>query len=80
MSSDPKMNLGKIWGGLLFAAGLGMFFTIPEKVQVFQAQGRYFYGMKPALYLISILLMVGGGKKIFRKNSADVPPNDGTGR
>lgn len=78
--TDPKFKLKKIWGALLFAAGLGMFVTIPEKVHDFEAQGRYFFGMKPAFYLVSVLLMVGGGKKLFRKNSDDTPPQDGPGR
>lgn len=78
--SDPKVNLKKVWGVLLFAAGLGMFFTIPERVLEFQAQGRFFYGMKPALYLISVLLMVGGGKKIFDKGKIDATSDDETGR
>lgn len=78
--SDPKVNLRKVWGVLLFTAGIGMFFTIPEKVLEFQTQGRYFYGMKPALYLISVLLMVGGGKKILGKSKINAASDDETGR
>jgi peptidoglycan/LPS O-acetylase OafA/YrhL len=68
--SDPKANLRKIWGFLLFAAGFGMFFTIPQRVMEFQAKGKYFFGMEAVLYLISVLLIVGGGKKIFQKMKA----------
>lgn len=78
--SDPKVNLRKVWGVLLFAAGIGMFFTIPEKVLEFQSQGRHFYGMKPALYLISVLLMLGGGKKIIGKIKRDETSDDESGR
>ncbi|MFA6011434.1 MAG: hypothetical protein WC799_15720 [Desulfobacteraceae bacterium] len=78
--SGPKVSLKKVWGVLLFAAGIGMLFTIPERVLEFQAQGRYFYGMKPALYLISVLLVVGGGKKIFDKSKINAASDDETGR
>lgn len=78
--TDPKLKLRKIWGALLFAAGLGMFVTIPEKIQDFEAQGKYFFGMKPAFYLVSVLLMIGGGKKLFQKSGDGSPPQDDSGR
>ncbi len=75
---DPKMNLRKVWGALLLAAGLGMFFTIPEKAKEFQAQGWNIYAVKPVFYLVSAILTVGGAKKLFQKNAGSDSPDDKT--
>ena len=62
--SDKYKTLRIIWGVLLSSAGLGMFLTIPAKVHEFQEKGRYFFGLKFMFYLISVLLVMGGVKKI----------------
>lgn len=76
--SDHKNTLRFIWGILLFAAGLSMFFTIPSRVREIQEAGRYIYGLKFGLYFISVFLMVGGGKKIYdhtkRSNNSGIEP------
>lgn len=63
--SDFKKTLQTMWGVLLFLAGFAMFVTIPGRVQDMQASGIGFFGMKFMFYLISVLLMAGGGKKVF---------------
>jgi hypothetical protein len=69
--SGRQKPLQMIWGVLLFLAGIGMFFTIPEKILEFRARGMDFFGLKFMLYLISVLLIVGGVKKLaeIRKNN-----------
>jgi hypothetical protein len=63
--SDVKKTLQLVWGVLLFLAGFAMFVTIPGRVQDMQATGMNFFGMKFMFYLISVLLMMGGGKKVY---------------
>lgn len=56
-----------IWGGLLLAAGVGMFFRIPqvmprvEQIEQFAAIGPF---IRFCLYLVGIILIGGGAKKI----------------
>ena len=73
--SDPKLILRKVWGVLLFIAGFAMFVTIPDRILDFQSQGKYFFGMKYVLYLISALLIVGGAKKMVQKNTGEKKEN-----
>jgi hypothetical protein len=54
-----------IWGILLFVAGFLMFVTIPERVREIQDAGRYISGLRFGFYVISVFLMIGGGKKIY---------------
>lgn len=54
-----------IWGILLFVAGFLMFVTIPERVREIQDAGRYIPGLRFGFYVISVFLMIGGGKKIY---------------
>ncbi len=57
-----------IWGGLLLAAGLGMFIRIPQVMPRIEAMEQ-FASIGPfirfCLYLIGILLVGGGGKKLY---------------
>ncbi len=55
-----------VWGMLLIGAGGGMFFTIPQKMQQVAQQSpvvNFFAYL--SLYLIGIILVVGGIKKIY---------------
>ncbi|MBU1170002.1 MAG: hypothetical protein KKD44_10610 [Proteobacteria bacterium] len=67
-----KKTLQLIWAFLLFGAGLAMFITIPGRVREIQEAGRYIFGLKFGLYVISVFLMIGGGKKIYdHRNSSE---------
>lgn len=71
-----------VWGGLLILFGIGMFFAIPGKMAQIQKEyeslasgfGSLFAHF--SLYLIGILLIGGGSKKIYEnvrgsENTAD---------
>lgn len=57
-----------IWGGLLLAAGLGMFIRIPQVMPRIESMEQ-FASISPfirfCLYLMGILLVGGGGKKLY---------------
>ena len=63
-----KNRLQLIWGGVLLLAGIGVFFRIPQlmpeikKIEHFAGYIPYIYF---CFYLIGILLVVGGGRKIY---------------
>jgi len=57
-----------IWGILLITAGIGLFFNIPQKMIAIAKTGCVSSGMffiRFSFYLISILLIGGGSKKIY---------------
>jgi hypothetical protein len=66
--NNRKNRLQLLWGIMLAAAGLGIFYRIPqvmpkiEQIKQFSS-GQLFIRM--CLYLIGILLLAGGGKKIM---------------
>jgi hypothetical protein len=57
-----------IWGGLLVLAGVGVFFRIPQVMPKIE-QIRQYTPVLPyvrfCLYLLGIILLGGGAKKIF---------------
>lgn len=65
---DKKNKLQLIWGVLLLLAGVGVFFRIPQlmpeikKIEHFAAYIPFIYF---CFYLIGILLVVGGGRKVY---------------
>lgn len=63
-----RIILQLIWGGLLFAAGLGMFIRIPQVMPRIEQMGQ-FAAISPfirfCLYLIGVMLIGGGGKKLY---------------
>jgi cobalamin biosynthesis protein CobD/CbiB len=67
--TDKKNKLQLIWGGVLLLAGIGVFFRIPQlmpeikKIEHFVDYIPFIYF---CFYLIGILLVVGGGRKIYR--------------
>jgi hypothetical protein len=66
---DNKTTIQIVWGILLCAAGLGVFFTIPQKMAEIEKIGSYSSSLvfiRFSFYLISILLIGGGFKKIFK--------------
>ncbi len=76
MESKPN-SFQLIWGVALVAAGIGVFFRIPEVMPQIRSI-PVFSDMIPfitfCLYLMGVVLIGGGGKKIlgyFRKHSED---------
>ena len=66
--AEKKNTRQLIWGALLVMAGIGVFFRIPQ-VMPRIAQIEYFSSatvfIRFCFYLIGILLIGGGGRKIF---------------
>jgi len=67
---DKKNTLQLIWGTLLVLAGIGVFFRIPQlmpkikKIEQFSSY-MFIYFIYFCFYLVGILLIVGGGRKIY---------------
>ena len=69
MSSD-NARAQIVWGVALFIVGLLMFFRIPQKVSEIAAAFELAPGVKYSIYfsfyVISIVLIVGGSRKIIK--------------
>ena len=68
MEDKPKSKIQFIWGILLLLAGIGVFFRIPQvipEIKKIEHFTRYLLFIYFCFYLIGILLIVGGGKKIY---------------
>ena len=63
-----RRKIQLIWGVLLVMAGVGVFYRIPQ-VMPKVAQIAFFSGalviVKFCFYLLGLLLIYGGGKKIY---------------
>ena len=63
-----KIHLQLFWGALLVLAGIGVFYRIPQvipqlkEIPTFAAIIGFIYF---CFYLIGVLLIVGGGRKIY---------------
>ena len=63
-----KIHLQLVWGVLLLLAGVGVFFRIPQvipqlkEIPTFASIIGFIYF---CFYLLGVLLIVGGGKKIY---------------
>ena len=68
MQDKQKSTFQFIWGVLLLLAGIGVFFRIPQvmpaikKIEHFTPYVIFIYF---CFYLLGVLLIVGGGKKIY---------------
>lgn len=66
---DKRNKLQLIWGIVLLLAGMGVFFRIPQvmprikKIEHFAAYIPFIYF---SFYLLGILLIIGGGRKVYR--------------
>ncbi len=66
---EEKNKIQLIWGVILLLAGIGVFFRIPQvmpeikKIEHFTAYIPFIYF---SFYLLGILLVVGGARKIYR--------------
>ena len=68
MEDKQKSTLQLIWGLLLLVAGVGVFFRIPQvmpEIKKIEHFGPYMVFIYFCFYLLGILLVVGGGKKIY---------------
>ncbi|MFO8111298.1 MAG: hypothetical protein R6T92_02205 [Desulfosalsimonadaceae bacterium] len=56
-----------LWGCALLLMGIAFFFRIPEVMRSLSDQEHFFgaWYVRLSLYLVSILLIGGGGKKIY---------------
>lgn len=78
--SDKKTAVQKIWGFALLIVGVSMFFAIPQRISDIKEAGGYSQGtivfLTISFYIISVLLVVGGSKKLYeyvikKKDSPD---------
>ncbi|MDJ0986345.1 MAG: hypothetical protein QNJ26_12445 [Desulfobacterales bacterium] len=68
MENKQKSTFQLIWGLLLLMAGIGVFFRIPQimpEIKKIEHFGPYMVFIYFCFYLVGILLVVGGGKKVF---------------
>jgi hypothetical protein len=65
---DKKSTIQIIWGAALLLVGLGVFFRIPQVMPMIQQIDQYASALpyiRFCLYLLGILLVGGGIKKIW---------------
>ncbi len=63
-----KKKIQIVWGILLVMAGLGVFYRIPQvmpKIQSIEAFVNAMGVIKFCFYVLGILLVFGGGRKIY---------------
>jgi hypothetical protein len=68
MEDKQKSTLQLIWGLLLLMAGIGLFFRIPQimpEIKKIEHFAPYMVFIYFCFYLIGVLLVVGGGRKIY---------------
>ena len=68
MEEQPKSKIQFIWGILLLLAGIGLFFRIPQlmpRIKNIAHFDWFIYFVYFCFYLIGVLLIVGGGRKIY---------------
>jgi cobalamin biosynthesis protein CobD/CbiB len=66
--ADKKNSLQLIWGILLLFAGIGVFFRIPQvmpEVKKIEHFTPYMVFIYFCFYLLGVLLIVGGGRKVY---------------
>ncbi len=64
---DNSQVFQLLWGCALLLMGLAFFFRIPEVMQQL-AEKEHFFGtwyVRLSMYLVSIMLIGGGGKKLY---------------
>ena len=72
-----KIHIQLVWGGLLVLAGIGVFFRIPQvmpRIKAIESFSSAIWFIYICFYLLGILLIMGGAKKIyenFRKLKGD---------
>ena len=67
-SSQTRARIQVVWGIMLVLAGLGVIYRIPQvmpkifQIEQFSAASGFVYF---CFYLMAVILIVGGGKKIY---------------
>jgi cobalamin biosynthesis protein CobD/CbiB len=79
--ADKKNTLQLIWGILLLLSGIGVFFRIPQimpEIKKIEQFASFIYFIYFCFYLLSILLIAGGGKKVYTylKQSNEKKPKE----
>ena len=75
--ADKKNTLQLIWGVLLVLAGIGVLFRIPQimpAIKEIEQFTSFIYFIYFCFYLLAILLIAGGGKKVynyFKKSNSE---------
>ena len=65
---DKKNKFQFIWGVLLVLAGIGVIFRIPQvipEIKKIEQFTSYLYFIYFCFYLLAILLIAGGGRKVY---------------
>jgi cobalamin biosynthesis protein CobD/CbiB len=65
---DKKNKFQFIWGVLLVLAGVGVFFRIPQLmpgIKKIEQFASFIYFIYFCFYLLAILLIAGGGRKVY---------------
>ena len=68
MEEKQKSTFQLIWGLLLLLAGVGIFFRIPQimpEIKKIEHFGPYMFFIYFCFYLIGVLLILGGARKIY---------------
>jgi len=68
MEDKQKSTLQLIWGILLLLAGVGVFFRIPQvmpEIKKIEHFAPYMVFIYFCFYLLGVLLIVGGGRKVY---------------
>ena len=66
--ADKKNTLQFIWGVLLALAGIGLFFRIPQLmpgIKKIEQFAPFIYFIYFCFYLIGVLLIAGGARKVY---------------
>ncbi|MEE9497252.1 MAG: hypothetical protein V3V39_12050 [Desulfobacterales bacterium] len=66
--ADKKNTLQLIWYVLLVLAGIGLFFRIPQLmpgIKKIEQFASFIYFIYFCFYLLAILLIAGGGRKVY---------------
>ena len=75
-----KSHIQLIWGAALFLMGVGVFFRIPQVMPIIEQIEQYTSAIpfiRFCLYLLGIILVIAGIKKIFYQYKNDKPNSAG---
>jgi cobalamin biosynthesis protein CobD/CbiB len=75
---DKKNKFQFIWGVLLVLAGIGLFFRIQQLmpgIKKIEQFASFIYFIYFCFYLLAILLIAGGGRKIYNHLKRSIANN-----
>ncbi len=70
--SDKKSNFQVVWGIALVMMGIMVFFRIPQVIPEIEQIGTFSSSIgfiKFCFYFMAVMLIAGGGKKLYRQFS-----------